>query len=73
MERQWSADEVRSCVESSCVEQGVPVKVSDPEVLAQIAALLVEGRQSVVIRLARSAGRVRGRSDANLAGSGLAR
>jgi hypothetical protein len=55
MERQWSADEVRSCVESSCAEQGVPAKVSDPETLGNIAALLVEGRQPVVIRLAKSA------------------
>jgi hypothetical protein len=32
-------------VERACAEQGVPVKLSDPVALAEIAAILAEGRE----------------------------
>jgi hypothetical protein len=32
-------------VERTCAEQGVPVKLSDPLALAEIAAILAEGRE----------------------------
>jgi hypothetical protein len=32
-------------VERSCAEQGIPVKMTDPFALAEIAAILAEGRE----------------------------
>lgn len=37
-------------VERHCAEQGVPVKLSDPVALAQIAEILAQGRTTVVSR-----------------------
>jgi hypothetical protein len=37
-------------VERTCAEQGVPVKLSDPLVLAKVAELLAQGRQTGVRR-----------------------
>jgi hypothetical protein len=36
--------------EAGCEAQGVPVKLSDPVVLARIAELLAQGRQAAVKR-----------------------
>jgi hypothetical protein len=33
-------------VERTCAEQGVPVKLSDPLLLAKVAELLAQGRQT---------------------------
>lgn len=47
---------VAEWVESSCALQGVPVKLRDPEVIRQVAALLSAGRApDPPVRLARSA------------------
>jgi hypothetical protein len=32
-------------IERACAEQGVPVKLSDPLALAEVAAILAEGRE----------------------------
>ena len=37
-------------VERTCAEQDVPVKLSDPLLLAKVAELLAQGRQSGVSR-----------------------
>jgi hypothetical protein len=37
-------------VEATCMDQGVPVTLSDPVALAKIAELLAQGRQSGVSR-----------------------
>jgi hypothetical protein len=47
-------------VERTCAEQGVPVKLSDPLALAEIAAILAEGREKRDSSQARSAGRALG-------------
>jgi hypothetical protein len=39
------AQRARAWVERACVEQGVPVKVSDPLALAEIAEILCSGRE----------------------------
>jgi hypothetical protein len=43
-------DEVRrkaiAWVERTCAEQGVPVKITDPLVLARVAAILQEGHRN---------------------------
>jgi hypothetical protein len=41
---------VLAWVESTCADQGVPVKVEDPVVLAKVAEILVQGRQTGVKR-----------------------
>jgi hypothetical protein len=38
---------VRGWVERTCAEQRVAVKVSDPQTIASVAALLAQGRQSL--------------------------
>jgi hypothetical protein len=38
------AERAKAWVERSCAEQGVPVKISDPLVLAEIAEILCSGR-----------------------------
>jgi hypothetical protein len=40
----------RAWVERTCADQGVPVKLSDPLALAQVAELLAQGRQTGVSR-----------------------
>ena len=40
----WS-ERAKVWVERSCAEQGVPVKISDPLVLAKVADLLLSGRE----------------------------
>jgi hypothetical protein len=40
----WSA-QAKAWVERSCAKQGVPVKLSDPLVLAEIARILSSGRE----------------------------
>jgi len=37
-------------VERTCMDQGVPVKLSDPVALAKIAEILAQGRQTGVSR-----------------------
>lgn len=37
-------------VERTCLDQGVPVKLSDPLALEQVAELLAQGRQTGVKR-----------------------
>lgn len=37
-------------VERTCVDQGVPVKLSDPLALARVAEILAQGRQRGVKR-----------------------
>jgi len=37
-------------VEQACVDQGVPVKLSDPLALAKVAELLAQGRSTAVKR-----------------------
>ena len=37
-------------VERTCLDQGVPVKLSDPLALAKVAELLAQGRQTGVRR-----------------------
>ena len=41
----WS-ERVVAWVEHHCAEQGVPVKVTDPVALAQIADILLSGREN---------------------------
>lgn len=59
-----SRDAVASWLTASCAEQGVPVLITDPHVLAKVAALLAPpeaaGRET-----ARSAGRGRSRTRSN--------
>jgi len=43
MERDYRT--VRKWVEESCAAQGVPVKISDPVTIRDIAAILREGRE----------------------------
>jgi hypothetical protein len=40
----------RAWVERTCVDQGVPVKLSDPLALTKVAELLAQGRQTGVNR-----------------------
>ena len=40
-----SQQELRAWVEASCAQQGVPVKVTDPAVIASVSVLLT-GRQA---------------------------
>ena len=54
----WNA-RVRAWVERACVEQGVPVKVTDPFILAEVAEILCSAREKrksdeKVARLGRS-------------------
>jgi hypothetical protein len=48
------ADDLRAraiaWVERTCADQNVPVKLSDPLLLAKVAELLVQGRQTGVRR-----------------------
>ena len=44
------AARARAWVERTCAEQGVPVKVSDPQTIAKVAELLAQGRQNGVKR-----------------------
>jgi hypothetical protein len=37
-------------VEATCLDQGVPVKLSDPLALAKVAEILAQGRQTGVSR-----------------------
>lgn len=37
-------------VERHCAEQGIPVKLSDPDVVAQVAAVLAQARKTGVKR-----------------------
>jgi hypothetical protein len=59
---------VATWVERSCAAQGVPVKVRDPEVVAQVATLLGQVRQTASMRSGskldrpRTAGRMVARS-----------
>jgi hypothetical protein len=43
-ERDWSK-RVEAWVERACAEHGVPVKLSDPLALAEIAEILLSGRE----------------------------
>jgi hypothetical protein len=47
-------DDLRACakawVERTCLDQGVPVKLSDPLALEKVAELLAQGRQRGVSR-----------------------
>lgn len=43
---QWDAELV-AWLEQTCREQGVPVKVEDPSAVADVVALLAEGREAV--------------------------
>ena len=45
-----SAEVVQAWVERTCALQGVPAKVQDPLVIAQIVALLGQARQTASIR-----------------------
>ncbi len=38
-----SREEVAAWLAASCAEQGVPVRVTDPQVLGKVAALLAPG------------------------------
>ena len=40
----WS-ERAKAWVERACAEQGVPVKLTDPLVLAEIAEILLSGRE----------------------------
>jgi hypothetical protein len=40
----------RAWVERTCVDQDVPVKLSDPLALAKVAEILAQGRQTGVSR-----------------------
>jgi hypothetical protein len=40
----------RAWVERTCLDQGVPVKLSDPLALARVAEILAQGRQTGVRR-----------------------
>ena len=40
----------KAWVERTCLDQGVPVKLSDPLALAKVAELLAQGRQTGVSR-----------------------
>jgi len=44
LSRDWS-ERVVAWVERSCAKQGVPVKLSDPLALAEIAEILLSGRE----------------------------
>ena len=48
--RRTGADDLRAravaWVERTCAEQGVPVKLSDPLLLAKVAELMAQGRQT---------------------------
>jgi hypothetical protein len=44
------AARARAWVERTCLDQGVPVKLSDPLALAKVAELLAQGRQTGVSR-----------------------
>ena len=44
------AARARAWVERTCAEQGVPVKISDPQTIAKVAELLAQGRQKGVKR-----------------------
>jgi hypothetical protein len=44
------AARAQAWVERTCAEQGVPVKVSDPQTIAKVAGLLAQGRQNGVKR-----------------------
>lgn len=37
-------------VERTCLDQGIPVKVSDPQTIKRVAELLAQGRQKGVNR-----------------------
>jgi hypothetical protein len=43
-DRDWS-ERVEAWVERWCAEQGVPVKMTDPLALDEIAEILLEGRE----------------------------
>ncbi len=49
------AAQARAWVDASCREQGLPVKVNDPRVLAAAAVLLAERARSGQLRRARPA------------------
>lgn len=44
-QREW-AKRARAWVERTCAEQGIPVKLSDPLALAEIADILGEARDA---------------------------
>ena len=44
------AARARAWVERTCAEQGIPVKISDPQTIAKVAGLLAQGRQNAVKR-----------------------
>jgi hypothetical protein len=44
------AARARAWVEQSCAEQGIPVKISDPQTIVKVAGLLAQGRQKAVKR-----------------------
>lgn len=50
----WSEEEFAASaiawVERECAEQGIPVKLSDPETIAKVAELLAQGIQTACNR-----------------------
>lgn len=49
-DREELAARARAWVVRTCAEQGIPVKISDPQTTAIVAALLAQGRQNGVKR-----------------------
>ena len=63
-----SDENVRAWLERSCAAQGVPVKVTDPRILAKVAGIVQASRQTASMRAGskvlrpRAAGRTMARS-----------
>jgi hypothetical protein len=44
------AARARAWVKRGCADQGIPLKVSDPQTIATVGAILAQGRQAAVRR-----------------------
>jgi hypothetical protein len=44
------AARARAWAERGCMDQGIPYKISDPQTIAKVAAVLAQGRQKAVKR-----------------------
>ena len=49
-DREELAARARAWAERTCAEQGISLKVSDPQTIARVAELLAQGRQAGVSR-----------------------